>query len=63
MDEAFMKERALHIRTLAEKADPFIKRRFLDLAASYESRLRRPSQVSMRLVSSQPPERNLENEN
>jgi hypothetical protein len=63
MDEAFMKERALHIRNLAEKADPFIKRRLLDLTASYESRLGRPSQASMRLVSSQPPERNLENEN
>ena len=48
MDEAFMKERALHIRNLAEKADPFIKRRLLDLAASYESRLGRPSQASMR---------------
>jgi hypothetical protein len=31
MDEAFMKERALHIRNLAET-----KRRLLDLAASYE---------------------------
>jgi hypothetical protein len=49
MDEAFMKERALHIRNLADKADQFIKRRLLDLAASYESRLGRPSQASIRL--------------
>jgi len=53
MDEAFMKERALHIRNLAEKADPFIKRRLLDLAASYESRLNRPSSAPVKLVSSQ----------
>jgi hypothetical protein len=62
MDEAFMKERALHIRNLAEKADPFIKRRLLDLAASYERRLGRPSQSSMRLLSSQASERNLDHE-
>jgi hypothetical protein len=62
MDEAFMKERALHIRNLAEKADPFIKRRLLDLAASYERRLGRPSQASMRLLSSQASERNLDHE-
>ena len=60
MDEAFMKERALHIRNLAEKADPFIKRRLLDLAASYESRLERPSQASMRPLSNQPQKENLD---
>ena len=39
MDEEFLKERALHIRNLADKADPFIKRRLLDLAMSYEGRV------------------------
>jgi hypothetical protein len=63
MDEAFMKERALHIRNLAEKADPFIKRRLLDLAASYERRLGRPSQATVRLLSSQPAAGNLDHEN
>ena len=37
MDEEFLKERALHIRNLADRADPFIKRRLLDLAMSYEA--------------------------
>jgi hypothetical protein len=63
MDEAFMKERALHIRNLADKADQFIKRRLLDLAASYESRLGRPSEASIRLLSSQPAAGNLDHEN
>jgi hypothetical protein len=63
MDEAFMKERALHIRNLAEKADPFIKRRLLELAASYEKKLGRPSQASIELLSSQPSARNLDHEN
>jgi hypothetical protein len=39
MDEAFLRERVEHIRQLAEKADPFIKRRLLDLAARYEKRI------------------------
>ena len=34
MDEAFLRERVQHIRNLAEKADPFIKKRLLALAAS-----------------------------
>jgi hypothetical protein len=33
MDDAFLRERAEHIRNLVEKADPHIKRRLLDLAA------------------------------
>jgi hypothetical protein len=39
MDEAFLRERVQHIRNLAEKADPFIKKRLLALAASYEKRI------------------------
>ena len=49
MDEEFLKERALHIRNLADRADPFIKRRLLDLAMSYEGRVKRPSQATATL--------------
>ena len=45
LDEKFKKQRAKAVRDLAEKADPFIKRRLLDLAARYESDIApRPSQ-------------------
>ena len=36
LDDEFKKQRAQTVRDLAEKADPFIKRRVLDLAAKYE---------------------------
>ena len=36
MNKDFRKERAATVRALAEKADPFTKRRLLDLAARYE---------------------------
>jgi hypothetical protein len=35
MNDEFCKQPAM-VRALAEKADPFIKRRLLDLAAHYE---------------------------
>jgi len=41
MHEEFRKRRAATARALAEKADPFIKRRLLDLAARYEQAPRR----------------------
>jgi hypothetical protein len=48
MDNEFIKERAAHCRFLAEKADPFIKRRLLDLAAKYEADFsKQPSQISI----------------
>jgi len=56
MDEEFLKERALHIRNLADRADPFIKRRLLDLAMSHEGRVRRPSQATVTLLSNLPSE-------
>jgi hypothetical protein len=43
MDSEFLKQRAAHCRFLAEKADPFIKRRLLDLATSYDAKLDLPS--------------------
>ena len=56
MDEEFLIKRALYIRNLADKADPFIKRRLLDLALSYEGRAKRPSQASVALLSNLPSE-------
>jgi hypothetical protein len=42
MDSEFIKQCAAHCRFLAEKADPFIKRRLLDLAVRYDARLDLP---------------------
>jgi hypothetical protein len=49
MDSSFLKEQAERCRRLAENADPFIKRRLLDLAEKYEDRLGRPSRASRTL--------------
>jgi hypothetical protein len=50
VDSEFLKERADHCRALAEGADPFIKRRLLDLAARYDGRFsKRPSVATMML--------------
>ncbi|MBR1174152.1 hypothetical protein JQ617_09315 [Bradyrhizobium sp. KB893862 SZCCT0404] len=48
MDEDFIRGRAEHIRELATKADPFIQKRLLDLADSYERRLRPPPHTAPR---------------
>ncbi len=45
MDEEFLKKHARLIRDLADKADPFIKRRLTDLANNYEAKLR-PSRAT-----------------
>jgi hypothetical protein len=42
MDDEFCRERARTVRALAERADPFIKRRLLQLAQHYERRITRP---------------------
>jgi hypothetical protein len=50
MDDEFLKQRARLIRELADKADPFIKRRLMDLARNYDARLARPpSQATVTL--------------
>jgi hypothetical protein len=49
MDSSFIKEQADRCRRLAESADPFIKRRLLDLAAKYDDRLGLPSRASRTL--------------
>jgi hypothetical protein len=40
MDDEYFKEQAAHVRKLASMADPFIKRRLLDLAEKYDARMR-----------------------
>jgi hypothetical protein len=40
MDDEFCRERARAVRAVAEQADPFIKRRLLQLAQHYERRIR-----------------------
>jgi hypothetical protein len=42
MDDKFLEQRARFIRELADKADPFIKKRLMDLARNYDARLARP---------------------
>jgi len=49
MDESFLKSQADRCRSLAERADPFIKRRLLDLAENYDKRLGRPSRAVLSL--------------
>jgi hypothetical protein len=44
--EEFIEERAKLVRSLAEKADPFIKNRLIKLAERYERELRRSLKVS-----------------
>ena len=39
MDDDFNKDRAVSVRELANKADPFTKKRLLDLAIRYEAGL------------------------
>ena len=48
MDSEFLKQQAAHCRFLAEKADPFIKRRLLDLTVRYDVRLDLSSRAPLR---------------
>lgn len=43
MNDQFYKERAKVVREIAGKADPFIKKRLLDLANRYDSKPRSPT--------------------
>jgi hypothetical protein len=49
MDSSFLKEQAERCRSLAEKADPFIKKRLLDLAGRYDDKLGRASPATRSL--------------
>jgi hypothetical protein len=51
MDNSFLEEQAARCRKLAERTDPFTKRRLLELAANYDDRLRgKPSRATRRLA-------------
>jgi hypothetical protein len=45
MDDEFCRERVRTVRALAEQADPFIKKRLLQLADHYERRIRRSEDI------------------
>ena len=45
MDDEFCKERTRTVRALAEQADPFIKKRLLQLADHYERRVVQPEKA------------------
>jgi hypothetical protein len=46
MDREFYRQQAQRVRDLAEKADPFTRRRLLDLAGRYDARAGSPSMAS-----------------
>lgn len=46
MDEDFYREQVERIRTLAERADPFTRRRLLALVGQYDANLGGPSRAS-----------------
>jgi hypothetical protein len=46
MDKEFYRQQALRVRDLAGKADPFTRRRLLDLAARYDAEGGAPSRAS-----------------
>ena len=50
-EDEFLKSHVLHIRELASEADPFIKRRLLNLASNYERRLSKPPRSLSKLPS------------
>ncbi len=49
MGEEYFKEQSRRVRTIAENADPFTKKRLLALAEGYDSRLGRPSRATRQL--------------
>ena len=61
MDDKFLEQRLLLIRDLADKADPFIKRRLTDLANKYEAKLR-PSRASVLSISIETPSQDVPSE-
>lgn len=51
LDEEFIKDRVQKLQEIAKVADPFIKRRLLELAVSYEQRLGKLSHPPTKLPS------------
>jgi hypothetical protein len=46
MNDEYLKKHVQRVRALAEKADPFIKKRLLDLADRYDAKLGVPSRAT-----------------
>ena len=51
MNEGYFKQQAARVRAMADKADPFTKRRLLDLADAYDAKLGKPSRATRQLKS------------
>jgi hypothetical protein len=49
MNDEYFTEQASRVRSMAETADPFTKKRLLALAETYDAKLRRPSRASRQL--------------
>jgi hypothetical protein len=54
MDQEFFKQQALRARDLAEKADPFTRKRLLALADRYDVKASGPSKASQLIERSGP---------
>ena len=52
MNDEFRRERARTVRSIADNADPFTKKRLLDLAERYEDSVKRPapSAFALRMI-------------
>jgi hypothetical protein len=50
MNDEVLKDYAKTVRSIAEKADPFTKKRLLELAARYEGSVGRPSRSTRQLT-------------
>jgi len=50
MNDEYFKQQAARVRALADKADPFTRKRLLDLAERYDARLGRPSRATRQLL-------------
>jgi hypothetical protein len=51
MNDEYFIEQSRRVRSIADKADPFTKRRLLASAESYDARLGRPSRATRQLPS------------
>jgi hypothetical protein len=49
MNDAYFREQSHRVRAIADKADPFTKKRLLALADSYDARIGRPSRALRQL--------------
>jgi hypothetical protein len=49
MNDEYFRQQAARVRALADKADPFTRKRLLDLAERYDAKLGRPSRASRQL--------------